>query len=217
MTTPSPDPITVAVIGSALTTIVEEMCRVLVRAGYSTSIKERMDVSTAIMDRDGTILAQAAHQPAHLGSLLGITTRLLETHSLADIRPGDLFIGNDAYEGGGTHLNDIVFIEPVFVDGSIVAWITNIAHHADFVDRGTAHIFQEGLRIPPVRLYAEGVIQKDVLDLVLLNCQVPHERINDFRAQKAANLFGITRFLQLCEKYGHATVATASHAVLDAT
>lgn len=217
MTTPCPDPITVAVIGSALTTIVEEMCRVLVRAGYSTSIKERMDVSTAIMDRDGTILAQAAHQPAHLGSLLGITTRLLETHSLADIRPGDLFIGNDAYEGGGTHLNDIVFIEPVFVDGSIVAWITNIAHHADFVDRGTAHIFQEGLRIPPVRLYAEGVIQKDVLDLVLLNCQVPHERINDFRAQKAANLFGITRFLQLCEKYGHATVATASHAVLDAT
>lgn len=213
----TPDPITVAVIGSALTTIVEEMCRVLVRAGYSTSIKERMDVSTAIMDTGGRILAQAAHQPAHLGSLLGITTRLLETYDIADIKPGDLFIGNDAYEGGGTHLNDIVFIEPVFIDGAIVAWITNIAHHADFVDRGTAHIFQEGLRIPPVRLYAEGVIQQDMLDLVLLNCQVPHERINDFRAQKAANLFGINRFLQLCEKYGYASVAAASNAVLDAT
>ncbi len=213
----TPDPITVAVIGSALTTIVEEMCRVLVRAGYSTSIKERMDVSTAIMDREGAILAQAAHQPAHLGSLLGITTRLLETHDLAEIRRGDLFIGNDAYEGGGTHLNDIVFIEPVFVEGAIVAWITNIAHHADFVDRGTAHIFQEGLRIPPVKLYQQGVLQQDVLDLVLLNCQAPHERINDFRAQKATNLFGITRFLHLCEKYGYDTVNAASRAVLDAT
>lgn len=213
----TPDPITVSVIGSALTTIVEEMCRVLVRAGYSTSIKERMDVSTAIMDTEGAILAQAAHQPAHLGSLLGITRRLLETHRLEDMQPGDLFIGNDAYEGGGTHLNDIVFIEPVFVDGAVVAWITNIAHHADFVDRGTAHIFQEGLRIPPVRLYAAGTLQQEVLDLVLLNCQVPHERVNDFRAQKAANRFGINRFLQLCDKYGYAVVRDASRAVLDST
>jgi N-methylhydantoinase B len=213
----APDPVTVSVIGSALTTIVEEMCRVLVRAGYSTSIKERMDVSTALMDPKGVILAQAAHQPAHLGSLLGITTRLLETNRLEDIRPGDLFIGNDAYEGGGTHLNDIVFIEPVFIEGRVAGWVTNIAHHADFVDRSHAHIFQEGLRIPPIRLYAAGELQQDVLDLVLLNCQAPHERINDFRAQRAANRFGMNRFLQLCEKYGHDVVREASYAVLDHT
>ena len=212
-----PDSITVSIIGSALATIVDEMSRVLVRAGYSTSIKERKDVSTAIIDLDGSIIAQAAHQPAHLGSLLGITRRLLESYKPVDIQPGDAFIGNDAYEGGGTHLNDIVFIEPVYVDGALVAWITNIAHHADFVDRGHAHIFQEGLRIPPVRLYARGVLQQDVLDLVLLNCQVPRERINDFHAQKAANRFGIGRYAQLCEKYGYPTVRDACAAILDST
>jgi len=211
------DPITTAVIGSALSTIVEEMTRALMRAGYSTSIKERMDVSTALMDENGLILAQAALQPAHLGSLLGITERLLQTTPRGDICPGDLFIGNDAYEGGGTHLNDIVFIEPVFVDGVIVAWLTNIAHHADFVDRGHAHIFQEGLRIPPVRLYRRGVLNQDVLDLVLLNCQVPHERLNDFRAQKAANRTGMQRFEQLCAKYGWPMVHAAAVSILGAT
>jgi N-methylhydantoinase B len=217
VTSTQPDSITVSVIGSALATIVEEMCRVLVRAGYSTSIKERKDVSTAIMDAEGNVLAQAAHQPAHLGSLLGITQHVLQSYSKEEIHPGDVFIGNDAYKGGGTHLNDIVFCEPVFVDGAIVAWISNIAHHADFVDRGHAHIFQEGLRIPPVRLYAGDVLQKEVLDLVLLNCQVPDERVNDFRAQRASNRFGILRFLQLCGKYGYPTVRAASLAILDST
>ena len=159
-TAAAPDAVTVSVIGSALQTIVEEMSRALMRAGYSTSIKERMDVSTAIMDADGVLLAQAAHQPAHLGSLLGIAQRVLQVVPKHAVKPGDLFVGNDAYEGGGTHLNDIVFIEPVFDEGTLVAWVTNIAHHADFVDRGHAHIFQEGLRIPPVRLYREGVLQQ---------------------------------------------------------
>jgi len=211
------DPITVSVIGSALSTIVEEMSRVLVKAGHSTSIKERKDVSTAILNVDGLVIAQAAHQPAHLGSLLGIASEVLKTYKKEDIHPGDVFIGNDAYAGGGTHLNDIVFLEPMYQDGALVAWITNIAHHADFVDRGHMHIFQEGLRIPPVRLYAKGVLQQEILDLVLLNCQVPHERISDFRAQKACNHFGIGRFVQLCEKYGFASVQDAWTAVLDST
>ena len=75
------------------------------------------------------------------------------------MRPGDVFIGNDAYEGGGTHLPDIVLAEPIFVDGRVVAWAVNLAHHADFADRGHAHIYQEGLRIPPIRLYRAGELQ----------------------------------------------------------
>jgi N-methylhydantoinase B len=215
--TAAPDPITTAVIGAALTTIVEEMTRALMRAGYSTSIKERMDVSTALMDADGLVLAQAALQPAHLGSLLGIAERVLRDTPKHEIRPGDLFIGNDAYEGGGTHLNDIVFMEPVFAEGQLVAWLSNIAHHADFVDRGHAHIFQEGLRIPPVRLYREGVLNQDLMDLVLLNCQVPHERLNDFRAQRAANRTGMQRFAQLMQKYGWPMIEAAARAILDHT
>ena len=108
-------------------------------------------------------------------------------------------------------------IEPIFVDGAVAAWATNIAHHADFVDRGHAHIYQEGLRIPPVRLYREGNIQQDVLDVILLNCQVPRERLNDLRAQMAANRQGIQRFRSLCARYGTALVLEASEALLDAT
>ena len=106
------------------------------------------------------------------------------------MRPGDVFCGNDAYEGGGTHLPDIVLAEPVFVDGEMTFWAVNLAHHADFADRGHAHIYQEGLRIPPIRLYRAGELQTDVQELILLNCQVPRERLSDFRAQMAANRLG---------------------------
>ena len=93
--------------------------------------------------------------------------------------------------------------EPIFVDGRMVAWTVNLAHHADFVDRGHAHIYQEGLRIPPVRLYRGGELQKDVQDLILLNCQVPRERLSDLRAQMAANRVGVQRFQALCGEVRH--------------
>jgi N-methylhydantoinase B len=211
------DPITVEVIGSALTTIVEEMGKAIVRAAYSTNIKERQDCSTALFDPQGRIVAQAEHIPIHLGSLLGIAAHVLKNCDISTVRPGDVFIGNDAYTGGGTHLNDIVFLEPIFHGGELVAWVTNLAHHSDFVDRGHAHIFQEGLRIPPVRLYREGVLQDDLMQLVLLNCQVPRERINDFRAQMAANRLGVQRYQALCDKYGVETVRAAGAQVLDYT
>lgn len=211
------DPITVEVIGSALTTIVEEMGKAIIRAAYSTNIKERQDCSTALFDAAGRTIAQAEHIPVHLGSLLGIAEHVFKNHDLSTVRPGDVFVGNDAYTGGGTHLNDIVFLEPIFHGDKLVAWVTNLAHHSDFVDRGHAHIFQEGLRIPPVRLYREGVLQEDLMQLILLNCQVPRERINDFRAQMAANRLGVQRYQALCDKYGAETVRAAGAQVLDYT
>jgi N-methylhydantoinase B len=214
---PRVDPITVEVIGNALSSIVEEMGETLVRAAYSTNVKERRDSSTCLFDVRGRTLCQAMHIPMHLGSLIGVVEHVTSRHPLDDVRAGDVFIGNDAYTGGGTHLPDIVMVEPVFVDGVVAAWAANIAHHADFVDRGHAHIYQEGLRIPPVRLYREGRIQGDVLDLILLNCQVPRERLNDLRAQMAANRQGIERFQSLCRKYGTSLVLAAGEALLDYT
>jgi N-methylhydantoinase B len=140
---------------------------------------------------------------------------VVKNHPIAAMRPGDVFVGNDAYAGGGTHLPDIVLAEPIFVDGAIVAWTVNLAHHADFADRGHAHIYQEGLRIPPIRLYRAGELQQDVLDLILLNCQVPRERLSDLRAQMAANRLGVQRFQALCAKYGTGTVLKTSEALLD--
>src|SRR5262245_1672764 len=213
--TPTVDPITVEVIGNALSSIVEEMGETLVRAAYSTNVKERRDSSTCLFDASGRTLCQAMHIPMHLGSLMGVVEHVTARHPLAEVRPGDVFVGNDAYTGGGTHLPDIVMVEPIFLDGEVVGWATNIAHHADFVDRGHAHIYQEGLRIPPVRLYCGGQVQQDVLDLILLNCQVPRERWNDLRAQMAANRQGIQRFQSLCRRYGKDLVLAAGEALLD--
>jgi N-methylhydantoinase B len=209
------DPVTVEVVGSALSSIVEEMGETLVRASYSTNIKERRDCSTALFDREGRTLAQAEHIPIHLGSLMGIVEEVRRRHPLESIAEGDAFLGNDAYTGGGTHLPDLVLATPIFVDHELVAWATNLAHHADFVDRAHSHIYQEGLRIPPVRLQRRGELQQDVLDLILLNCQVPHERRSDLRAQLAANRLGTQRLQALCGRYGAGLVLDAGDALLD--
>ena len=197
------DPITVEVIGAAMASIVEETGETLIRASHSTNIKERRDCSTALFNARGETLCQAEHIPIHLGSFLDLVPHIMRRYPTQDIRPGDAFIGNDAYEGGGTHLPDIVIAEPIFIDSQLVAWTVNLAHHADFVDRGHAHIYQEGLRIPPVRLYRGGELQKDVQDLILLNCQVPKERLSDLRAQMAANRVGVQRFQALCAQVRH--------------
>ena len=209
------DPITVEVIGSALSSITEEMGEALVRASYSTNIKERRDCSTALFDLKGQTLCQAEHIPMHLGSFLEFIPNILKRHPIETIRPGDVFMGNDAYEGGGTHLPDIVLAEAVFFEGEMVAWVINTAHHSDFADRGHAHIYQEGIRLPPVRLYREGVLQRDVEEIFLLNCQVPRERLSDLRAQMAANRLGVQRMQALCAKYGRDTVLAAGDALQD--
>ena len=209
------DPITVEVIGSAFSSIVEEMGMALIRASYSTNIKERRDCSTILFDSAGRTLAQAEHIPIHLGSLMGMVTEILARYPLETLDPGDMFIGNDPYTGGGTHLPDIVLVSPVFVDHQVVAFTANLSHHADFVDRGHAHIFQEGLRIPPIKIIDRGELRDDVLELILLNCQVPHERLGDLRAQIAANRLGVRRVQSLCEKYGASTIQAAGSALLD--
>lgn len=209
------DPITTEVVSSALHSIVEEMGRMIVRAAYSQNIKERKDCSAVLFDTQGRTIAQAEHIPLHLGSLLGIAQVVLQDRDLSDVQPGDVFVGNDAYTGGGTHLNDIVFLEPIFSEREIVAWSANVAHHSDFVDRGHDHIFQEGLRIPPVRLYRAGVLQNDIMNLILLNCQVPHERINDFRAQMAANRLASERFRDVCAKYTFPVISECISEILD--
>ena len=209
------DPITVEVIGNAFSSLVEEMGMALIRASYSTNIKERRDCSTGLFDAQGRTLAQAEHIPIHLGSLLGVVQEIASRYPTSQIHPGDVFIGNDAYRGGGTHLPDIVLASPIFYQEKIVAYAVNLAHHADFVDRSHAHIYQEGIRIPVVRLYREDQIQEDLLEIILLNCQVPKERVGDLRAQYAANRLGILRFQGLCDKYGLDTVLASAEELLN--
>ncbi|MBT2512378.1 hydantoinase B/oxoprolinase family protein [Arthrobacter sp. ISL-30] len=212
------DSVLVEVIGSALSTVVEEMGGTLVRAAYSTNIKERRDCTAGLFDAQGRGIAQdEGGSPLHLGSLMGIVDAIMERYPLEEINDGDTFIGNDPFSGGGSHLPDIVLATPVFVDGVLSAWAANLAHHADFGDRGHAHIFQEGLRIPPVRLIRRGHLQQEMLDLILLNCQVPHERKADLRAQQSANRLASQRYKDLCARYGREVMAQAAEELLDYT
>ncbi|MDR5698768.1 hydantoinase B/oxoprolinase family protein [Agromyces aerolatus] len=218
MTAVELDPVLVEVVGSALSTIVEEMSETLVKAAYSPNIKERRDCTASLFDAEGQAIAQdEGGSPLHLGSLMGIVAALREQYPLEQIRPGDVFIGNDPYTGGGSHLPDIVLATPIFVEGELTAWAATLAHHADFGDRGHAHIFQEAIRIPPVHLVREGVRQDELLQLILLNCQVPEERIADLRAQEAALRVAVTRYGELCERYGVEVVRAIGTELLDYT
>lgn len=209
------DPITVEIIGSSLSSITEEMGKALIKAAYSDNIKIRVDCSAAIFDAQGRTIAQAEHIPLHLGSLFGIIDYIFANHDLTDIQPGDVFIGNDAYEGGSTHLQDVVLAEPVFYAGKIFAWVVNTAHHVDWVNLRHTHIFEEGLRIPPIRLYRAGIEQKDILKLILTNCQLPHHRVGDLRAQMACNNLGARRLTALVDKYGEDITLDAIEEVLN--
>jgi N-methylhydantoinase B len=216
-TAPELTPVQVEVIGSALESICDEMGEALVKTSYSPNIKERRDCTTGIFNAGGELLAQAEHIPMHLGSLMGIVNAITDRYALEDIHDGDSFVGNDPHIGGGTHLPDIVLVTPIFVEGALAGWATNLAHHSDYAERGHEHIFQEGLRIPPVRFLRDWTYVPEVMDLILTNMQVPAERVADFNAQVAANRLGVARFREISEKYGPATIEAAGQELLDYT
>jgi len=212
------DPIKAEVMARFLLATAEEMGATLTRTAFSPNIKERADCSTAVFDRTGQVIALAQRVPIHLGSMVGAVDEILKRFRESEIRPGDMFIANDPYNGGGTHLPDINVIAPVFIGKRIVAYVANIAHHADvggMVPGSEAavcqSIYQEGIRIPPVRIMRRGVVNRDVFDLVLLNSRTPDERVGDLHAQFAANTVGARGVTALFDRYGeretHATIA----------
>ena len=218
------DPITTEVISRHLLNIAQEAGVVLMRSAYSPNIKERHDCSSAIFDVAGRVIAQAHHIPIHLGSMIGAIETLLARHAIDTIRPGDMFLANDPYTGGGSHLPDINIIAPVYHEGELVAFVANIAHHADvggMVPGSEAavceSIFQEGLRLPPVRVVNGGEICQDIIDIVLLNSRTPHERLGDLRAQLAANRAAIAGVEGLFARYGKARTEAALVSFVEVT
>jgi len=220
----SVDPIKAEVVARFLLATAEEMGATLIRTAFSPNIKERADCSTAIFDAAGEVIALAQRVPIHLGSMVGAVDEIRKRYRERDIHAGDMFIANDPYTGGGTHLPDINVIAPVFIGKRIVAFVANIAHHADvggMVPGSEAavckSIFQEGIRIPPVRIRRDGEVNRDVLELILLNSRTPKERVGDLQAQFAANTVGTRSVLQLFERYGVTATQAAIAAYLDFT
>ena len=200
--------IEVELLRNALGSIAEEMYFALMKSAYSTNIKERRDHSAAIFDATGRIVVQGESLPLHLASMLGLVEIVLGRHGLDALRPGDMFVSNDPFVGRGSHLPDVALMTPVFHDGKPVLFVANIAHHADIggmapgsMAGGMTGIYQEGLRIPPIKLLSEGEIVSDVLDLILLNVRVPEERRGDYMAQVAANKLGERRCLELLQRW----------------
>src|SRR6185437_218407 len=167
-----------------------------------------------IVDGRGRLIVQAARSlPIHLGSMLGLMTAVLARFPLAEIAEGDIFVGNDPYAAGGTHLPDVNLAMPVFIEGRLLCFVCNIAHHADIGGMtpgsmaGGTEIYQEGLRIPPVRLFRAGALVQDIMDLLLLNVRVPRERRGDYFAQIASCRLGARRMAELAASHGAATLA----------
>ena len=220
----SVDPVTLEIISNALRSITDETFVALMRSAYSTNIKERRDHSTAIMDARGRLVVQAADAlPIHIASMSGLIACLLDKYG-GDVREGDLFIANDPHTAGGTHLPDINYAMPVFVDGALFGFVANLAHHADVggmapgsMAGGMSEIFQEGLRIPVVRLFREGALQRDVLDLLLLNVRVPEERRGDHYAQIAACRLGARRLREVVAHYSAGVIRTAFDEIIART
>jgi N-methylhydantoinase B len=210
------DSVTVDIIGAHLLAIAEEMGVALIRAAYSPNVKERHDCSASLLDADGQTIAQAEHIPLHMGSMLGFIPELVAAFE-GDIHEGDVFISNDPYVGGSTHLPDVVVVAPLFDGGGLAGFAATVAHHAEFGGSlgSSPDIFSEGLRIPPARIFSKGVIDDNILRLILLNCRAPRERLGDLRAQFAAVQLGATRYQGLTGKYGSSAVRAATTAWLD--
>lgn len=205
------DPVTVEVVRNLLMSIAEETNTVIIKSAFSTNIKERRDNTSAIMDPEGNVIVQVESSlPVLLAALLYAAKSVRQQYSLEDIHPGDMFILNDPYHGGGNHLPDITVLAPVFdkAQKKLIAWIGNTAHHSDIGGKvpgstsGDADsAFQEGIRIPVVKICRDGKINEDVMRLLLNNTRTPDERRGDLTAQISANLIGIQKIESAYDKY----------------
>ncbi|WP_291999226.1 hydantoinase B/oxoprolinase family protein [Caldivirga sp.] len=190
--------------------IAEEMGVALRRSAFSPNIRERMDHSCAITDSEGNIVAQAEHIPVHLGSFRVGVKNILNwlNKEGVELGPGDVMLLNDPYISG-THLNDVMVMEPIYVDGKLVGYVVNKAHHVDVggpipgsINPSARTIYEEGLVIPPVKIMIKGELQRDILNIILSNFKTPETAIGDITAQLAANKVGVARVKELVDKYG---------------
>ncbi len=216
------DAITAEVIAHRLRAASEEMMATLVKTSYSPNIKERRDCSTGIFDAQGRLLALTAIAPLHLSSLIGTIENVIARFPKDEMRPGDAFLVNDPYHGGGSHLPDITITGPVYHEGRLVAFVANIAHHSDVGGKvpgsessDCTSIFQEGIRLPPVRILENDKVCQDILNVILLNSRTPREREGDLKAQIATNIVGCRRVQEIFDRFGMDTTLAGIEAWLD--
>jgi N-methylhydantoinase B len=214
------DRITVSVIQHRLEAIVEEMGEAMLRTAYSQILNSSRDFSTALFDGQGRLAAQAEHVPIHVGALPWAVA------SVADffkdrVRPGDMFLLNDPYHGNN-HLPDLTVLLPVFVDEQLSFWSINRAHQSDIggathgaYNPAATEIWQEGIRITPLKLYDRGELRDDVMQMVATNVRHPRDFLGDLRAMIGSARVGERRLRKLVDEYGRETVTAAVGEILN--
>ncbi len=209
------DPVTLAVIQNGLQQVCNEMDLAFVRAAFSPVISEALDRSDGIYHRDtGELIAQGdLGLPVFVGTMQFSTQAVIERAKA--VKPGDVFIVNDPYLGG-THLMDVKFVKPFFYRGRLFAWLANTGHWPDMggavpggFSANATEVEQEGLRLPPVKLYKEGVLDEEILSIILSNIRIADQRIGDIKAQAAALAIGEKRLTALIDRYGEDVVEDA--------
>ena len=214
------DPIGFELFKNSLFSIADEMALTICRTTYSGVLRDNMDFSTAFADADGKLVAQGLTLPGHLGSIPTALDVVVERFG-DDTHPGDMFILNDPFDGG-MHLPDIFIFKPIFIGGERIAYAATICHHADVGGRvpgsnasDSTEIYQEGLRIPPLKLYDRGRSNDAIWAFVERNVRIPIQVFGDLRAQLAACNIAERQFLELVEAYGVETSRTYMQEVIN--
>lgn len=218
------DPVTLEVVNNALVGVAEQMAATILRTSYSTVIREMLDYSTAVFDLNGRIIAQSCRIPIHLNSMSrSLRTTLDEAIPIGEWRPGDIVVTNDPYKGG-QHLPDVQTFLPVFAGDDLVAICGTLGHHLDIGGMrpgsyagDAVEIFQEGLRIPPIKLFREGRIDERLFAMIEANIRQPAMTIGDLRAQTAALEIGRDGVLELIERYGARTIMDCLEEAIEAS
>src|SRR6516165_5918459 len=218
--TPPVDPIVTSVIQHRMLAIVEEMGEAMLRTSYSQILNSSRDFSTAICDLDGRLIAQAEHVPIHVGAL-PYAARAVTACFGDDIHRGDVFLLNDPYHGGN-HLPDLTAFVPVFEGDRPRFWSINRAHQSDIggathgaYNAAATDIWQEGLRITPLRLYDRGAVRRDLLEMIATNVRHPRDFRGDLAAMIGSAHVGERRLLALAGEFGWPVTDAAIEAVLN--
>ncbi|MDP2268424.1 MAG: hydantoinase B/oxoprolinase family protein, partial [Deltaproteobacteria bacterium] len=206
------DPIRLEVIREGLISIIREMRVNLGRTAYSSVLYEGHDFSCCLMDGQGQLIAQEADMPAHIFPITWSVRKMIS--DFKDIHQGDVFLHNNPYDGG-THLNDVALIYTMLIEGDLILFPVIRVHWGDVggmtpgsLSGKTREIFQEGVRIPLMRVYERGIPNQEVLDLIFNNMRVPEERIGDFQAVLGTCLVAEKRIRELADRYGKAELQT---------
>ena len=215
------DPITLEVVRNKVDGIANEMQSTLLLSSFSTVVKEGLDASASLFTPHGETLAQAIAIPIHLATLIPIVETITRTFSLDEMKPGDLYIMNDPYLGG-THLPDIAIVMPVFFNEKVIAFSAAMTHHQDVggmspgsVPPNATEIYQEGIRIPPLKLREGNEFNHTLVEMLKLNVRVPQVFMGDIGAQISACTVGARRVSELAGRYGYGQTLQIFNELLD--